>query len=430
MPLRRTAPLAARLQASFGLAAVLGLWVWLDGVRVWPHLFRSAGDFGYQYTAAAALLAGASPYSSPWYDYPPLPPLALVPFALLPLDAARIAWFFAGHACLLGAALLLVRPLGGHRAAAATVAGVWLLAGTVQENLALGQWNPVLLLLVVLALRWDGSRPARSAAVLGLAAALKIWPGLLLAADLSRRRGRALAAGLAAAAAGVVLPVLALALLTGPPYRPTHGTYWMGSPHPLNFSLPAAVLRASYGPADPVLHGVPLDWELGNNTSELRLAPGRRALSVAVSLAVLAGGLGVLALRALTPVPSPISPPSPGRGAPPPICNPRDGALLLAALVALALVAAPLAWYHYQLLQLPGFALLAAPRLRSRAVLPLLGLAALLAGLTRTQFYASLARALGAGELAALQTSGWIVPLLGLLLFGLLVRELGRPESG
>lgn len=426
---------------ALGVCAGLGVYVWLNGVLVWPFLFRSRGDFGYQYPAAKALLEGASPFGAPWYDYPPLAPLLLAPLALLPFEQARVVWFLLLQACLVGAALLLVRPLArvGHEqtgvpragAAALAVGGVWLLAGTLQENLALGQWNPVLLLLLALAWRLDAAYPGRSAAVLGVAAGIKIWPGLLLAASLLQQRWRALAQGLAAIAAALILPGLAIAALVPPPHLPVHGQFWMGSPAPLNLSLPAAVLRATYLDEEPGPAGLPHDWEVGNNTELLDLTPARRTLSVTVSLAVLATGLGILVWKSGWPR----RPPSTTEGLP-----------LLAALVALALLAAPLAWYHYQLLQLPGIAWLAAERIRLmapadpwkkaqvgerlRGFLPLLGLVALLTGLTRPYLWAPLARRLGAGEITALQVPGWGVPALGIVLFGLLVREIGRGGRG
>jgi Glycosyltransferase family 87 len=428
------------LVLALGVCAGLGLYVWLNGVLVWPFLSRSRGDFGYQYPAAKALLDSASPFGAPWYDYPPLAPVLLAPLALLPFEQARVTWFLLGQACLLGAALLLVRPLGravheqtpvpGARAAALAVGLVWLCAGTLQENLALGQWNPVLLLLLALAWRLEAANPGRAAAVLGVAAGIKIWPGLLLAASLLQQRWRAFAQGLAATAAALILPGLTIALTVPPPHLPVHGHFWMGSPAPLNLSLPAAVLRATYLDEEPGPTGIPHDWEIGDNTELLDLTPSRRTLSVAVSLAVLAAGLGVLVWKTGWPRR--------------PRCT-TDGLPLLAALVALALLAAPLAWYHYQLLQLPGIAWLATERLREtaeagprkkaqvgnrlRGVLPLLGLVGLLGlltGLTRPYIWAPLARRLGAGEITALQAPGWGVPALGIVLFALLVREIGR----
>jgi hypothetical protein len=58
------------------------------------------------------------------------------------LDGARVAWFLVSHACLLGAAACLWRPLGADLAALAILGALGSLGGTIQENLALGQRRP------------------------------------------------------------------------------------------------------------------------------------------------------------------------------------------------------------------------------------------------------------------------------------------------
>ncbi len=110
----------------------------------------------------------------------------------------------------------------------------------------------------------------------------------------------------------------------------------------------------------------------------------------------------------------------------------------MAAATSLALVASPISWYHYQLLQLPGIALLArrwAARPASRPwwLLRLLGLAALAFGLTWTQV---------AGVGRYVDRYGWtdtapawlwlassLVPVLAIVHFALQVREMRPPAS-
>ncbi|HSS78290.1 MAG TPA: hypothetical protein VLV54_16290, partial [Thermoanaerobaculia bacterium] len=105
----------------------------------------------------------------------------------------------------------------------------------------------------------------------------------------------------------------------------------------------------------------------------------------------------------------------------------------MAAATSLALVASPICWYHYQLLQLPGLALLARrwadrPAPRPWWLTRLLGLAALAAGLTWTQvtgigryidFYGWTDKAP-----AWLWLASSLVPALALVHFALQVREM------
>jgi hypothetical protein len=397
------------------VAVAAGVYLYRTGVVVWPYLFRTPGDFGYYLRAARAILDGATPFSR-GFDYPPLLPVLATPFALLALPVARVAWYLLSQACLIGAAACLVEPLGGDLPALAAVALVWAAGGTLAENLVLGQVSPLLLLLLALAWRWDAERPGRAAAMIGLAAGIKIWPGLLLAAYLGRDRRRALAVGLSTAALAVVLPWLLLAAATAPPHLPESGEYWMGTPAPLNLSLPAAALRGTYPPRKMGEDPIPADWLAGNDPAALHLTPWRRRLSVWVALLALAAGLFALALRTEQAGQHRLS------------LVPRtdDRLFTLAALTALATFASPISWYHYQLFALPGLALLAADALRRRAILPLLGAALLLAGLTHSDLIRRLA---GGPEERSILVVGIAVPLLAASLFAALVGRIGRERS-
>jgi alpha-1,2-mannosyltransferase len=377
-------------------------------------LDRYDADFRNYYAAAVHLLAGLSPYDVKGFDYPPLTALIVLPVAWLPYPQARVAWLLANWLCLAAAGFLMVRILGSDRASLLTVAACWALCGTVAENLVLGQVNPILLFLVVLAW-WDVSRGrgAVAAGAVGLATALKLWPGVLLIA-LAILHWRRAAAGLAAALALIALSWLPF-LAVPPPHSPARADYWVGTPALLNFSLPAVALRL----ADPPTPGqiLPLSWRNGNDPLAFKLPARQAVLSAGLAGLLLALGAAWLLWAARR---------SGGEGVQP----------AMAAAVSLALLASPICWYHYQLLQLPGLALLARrwagrPASRPWWLARLVGLAALAAGLTWTQV---------AGVGRYVDRFGWtdnapawlwlvssLVPVLALLHFVIQVREMREP---
>lgn len=361
----------------------LGVYLYRNGFVVWPFLFRSVGDFGNHHEAGQALLRGESPFAH-WLNYPPLHPFLMVPFSLLDYETARIAWFLFGHVCLLGSALMLWRPLGGDLAAFLAVGAVWAFGGAAQESLGLGQVTPLLLLLIVWAMRPTGSGTA-----LGLAAAIKFWPGVLLAGELLSRRWRAFWVGIVVAVLGVAVPQLLLMALTPPPWGPLNSRYWMGTPAPLNVSIPATALRLTYGLSDGE---IPQDWTAGNHTA-LQLPAWRWAVSAGTSAAVLAAGLLLVWLL--------------GRRS-----GPEARIPVLASLVALALLASPIAWYHYQMMQFPGLAWLTTDAFRRRVWSRLAGVTALEIVLTRSEI-----RDLLAGNP---MLPGVALIVAGMTLFGLL----------
>jgi hypothetical protein len=378
-------------------------------------LSRYGADFRNYYDAAARLLAGLSPYAVKGFDYPPLTALIALPVAWLPYPEARVVWLVANWLCLVAAGCLLVRVLGGDRPALLAVAACWALCGTVAENLVLGQVNLLLLLLVVLAW-WGVSRghSAVAAVAIGLATALKLWPAVLLIALVALYWRRA-AAGLLAALSLVALSWMPFLWLP-PPHSPARADYWLGTPALLNFSLPAVALRL----ADPPAPGQPLpaSWRNGNDPLTFELPARQGALSAGLAGMLLALGAAAL-LWAARPA---------GRGG-----GGELGALhAMAAAVSLALLASPIAWYHYQLLQLPGLALLAR-RWASRPA-RLLGLAALAAGLTWTQV-AGVGRYVDRygwtnGAPAWLWLASSLVPFLALVHFALQVREMRDQMRG
>jgi hypothetical protein len=189
--------------AVMAVAAILyaqdGIW------PVVPQLAERPSDFENYYLAARNLAAGESPFAVARYDYPPIIAFVLWPLAQLSYEAARWVWFLVSHGCILGAAVLSWKALGRDRLAAGVVALVWSCGGTLQENLALGQVNPVLLLLIAYALFGGvGGWPRGASWALGAAIAAKLWPAALLPALglAAGPRGDFCAGGLASGSSG------------------------------------------------------------------------------------------------------------------------------------------------------------------------------------------------------------------------------------
>lgn len=313
---------------------------------LWPasHLPRQTGDVALYLAAARSLEAGGSPFV-PGVDYPPLLSILMLPLAGLDQLTARWIWFAVGQAALLAAAWATWRAAGGGRTAALAVAATWSLGGMVAVNLAIGQATPLLLAAIAAALALLPRRPVAAAAWVAVAAALKLWPGLLLAAWLARPWRRGLAVGAVLFVLLTAGPVAWLAASGRAPALPQTSGYWAGTPAPGNVSLPAAVLRL----VDPPARGgeLPITWTSGYSTAAVPPAPWQRAVAVAAAaLLVLAAG-GALLAPALA-----------GGRAP--------GTLAVASLASLAVAASPIGWYHYQIAHFPAIALLLAAYLGER----------------------------------------------------------------
>ena len=318
----------------------------------WAFLFISAGwyaydtvidqlpngspsDFAIYRLAAVRIVHGQSPYTEPGYIYPPLLAYLLSPFACIDYLPGRWIWFGLSHAMILMAAYLIWRRLGGGLRSACIVAFVWGGGRAAGESLSLGQVNPALALLLAIAYMTPSTA---SGLAVGVAAAVKIIPGVTEISWLLARSWKPPAIGLAAAATLVLAPWLATAAFLRGPSGPPNGAFLVGSPAVLNWSLPAGVLRAM----DPQpLHGpVPRSWTNTFNLQDVRPSPAQRAAGLTVAALVFGGGLVGLVLFV--------------RGR----LSAAQLPLAMAALVTLTLVASPISWANYQTMQYPGIALL------------------------------------------------------------------------
>jgi hypothetical protein len=401
---------APRIEAGLTwalLAAVLAITGW-RAAAAWRALPSFGSDFTHALEAGREIAAGRSPYRVHDFDYPPLVGFVAAPLSgLAPLTARRI-WLSVNTVALMIAALACWRLAGRGVRGALVVLAVWCAAGTMPENLVLGQMNPVLLALLATAAAVAIERPAAAGGAIGLAAALKLWPGAV-APVLARGKSRSsITACATAVALGLVLPWAVAALLEGPD-TPTSRGYWAGTPAPLNDSLPAAVLRwtlyrpSSAGP-------LPEAWTLGNQPGAFELDRAGAGLSLAVAGAALLGGLALLLA---------------GRRNPSAEASPWA----IAAGLSLAILASPISWYHYQLLQIPGVTLLLASSTGSRARTVARWVAALtlLAAMTSAHRWAFGAYAARWGWTGArpvtLLLATTVVPLLGAVLSAWLIAE-------
>jgi hypothetical protein len=414
----RLRPATERLALWIVFAA---LWTWLEVVVPLRHLDQTAGDFRAYHQAARALAAGVSPYSEPGFIYPPLLPVLMLPLAPLSVGAARVIWFAASQAALLVSLWLTLRALGGGIAALAAVALVWTVGGTVPENLVLGQVNPFLLLALTLALRLLPGRPRAAAVVIGVAAALKVWPAALLVVFIWRRQWRPLLAGVAAIAVLIAVPAAITAALVDQPGALGERPLRVGSAAPLNVSLPALALRI----ADPPRGGeMPASWIAGTSPGGFEPWDRHGWIATAVSALVLIAGALALASGAT------IRSGHPGAAEETLARERRVCALELGAMTAVAILAAPVGWYHYQLCQFPAFAVIVERALAARrsraALLSLL----LLAVLTRAQAWGFGGYVDRWGWTAQAPAALWLatgaIPVIAALWAAYLVREARR----
>jgi hypothetical protein len=149
---------------------------------------------------------------------PPTSVLLALPLADLGHAGALLVWSLLSLAALGGSIALIVREL--RLAVSPGSLGIILLlvvvsgaVGPLHNQIKQGQWNLFLLLLITGA--WAASRngrPCLAGALLGLATAIKLFPGLLFLYFLLQRRWRTVCAGLAALALLTALTALTFGL--------------------------------------------------------------------------------------------------------------------------------------------------------------------------------------------------------------------------
>ncbi|WP_433390666.1 glycosyltransferase 87 family protein [Micromonospora sp. KLBMP9576] len=146
-----------------------------------------------------------------YFTYPPFSALLLRPFALLPLGATvTIFTVLTGLAVVVTTRWLLAPVIARHglpRVFTLTVAVLLVLAvESTRETITFGQINMLLVVLILADLLFAVSRASRWAGVgIGLATALKLFPGIFIVYLLVTRRWRAAAVASVTAAAATLL---------------------------------------------------------------------------------------------------------------------------------------------------------------------------------------------------------------------------------
>jgi hypothetical protein len=211
---------------------VLAIFSWLMIQRLAAMPNGTACDFVEEWTSSRNFLAGRSVYqplaeTMPLYfgpqahahvpvnGHPPAAVLAALPMGLLDFRVAWQAWNVVSLVALGCSLWLLMRPAGlGYSAwAAVPVATLLLASNPLAQQVLEGQLN--LLLLALLAGAWAADRaerPALAGALIGVATAIKLFPGLIIVYFLARGRWSAV---VAAGGAFVALAIAACGAFGG-----------------------------------------------------------------------------------------------------------------------------------------------------------------------------------------------------------------------
>jgi alpha-1,2-mannosyltransferase len=157
-----------------------------------------------------------------YFTYPPLSALLLRPFGALPLGATIAIFTVFTVAAIALTTWWLIKPVAERRDlplwyAAGLAIPLALLVEPSRETISFGQINMVLVVLILADLLFAVPRNSRWAGVgIGLATALKLFPGIFIVYLIVTRRWRAAAVS-AATAAGATL--LAAAIFPGDSWR-------------------------------------------------------------------------------------------------------------------------------------------------------------------------------------------------------------------
>jgi alpha-1,2-mannosyltransferase len=259
--------------------------------------------------------------------YPPFAGLVLAPLSILPIEVVRIVWFSGIFLALQGIVWLATGWVGLRRVwvrlgIGVTAAGAFLLFDPGWQELWSGQVNTFLALLILADLvRPDGARGR--GILVGIAAGIKLTPGLFILYFLLTRRLKEAWTALASFAATVAL---GFAVLPGPAWSYWTSHAWNADrmhPHP----------------------GIPYNQNLRGLFARLLHDPDVLLPWLAAAVVVLACGLAVcvgLHRRGFV----------------------REGAVLVGVV---ALLVSPVSWAYHWVWLVPVFVVLTAFAVRTRS---------------------------------------------------------------
>lgn len=244
------------------LAGLAALYLKVVSVTVPPHQ-----DFDAYVEAGRAVLRHQSVYGTFMqyssidaarrplaFIYPPIFAALTAPLARLPLGAAWWVWLLLMHAALAVSAFLVLRQLRASRSVVLCVVGVTLSFNPLWWDTITGQVNLLILLLVTAGIFGVIRGNPRASLLIGVAAALKLTPGLLLIWLLLEGRVRA---ALWMAAGFMAVTLLGSILFPADSWLYLHTVLPAlshGSTNPANQSL-AGVLGRLAGLASPGMAG-------------------------------------------------------------------------------------------------------------------------------------------------------------------------------
>ena len=210
--MKRPSPAAVGLLALVAMVGTLYAIAVLNAAPPHPDLdvyLRGARDLAEGRPLYDAFVnASGDPALRDAFIYPPLFALLMLPFLVVPAAIVPIVWLIATHAALSMTFVIVLRRFGASRLVMLVSLLITLAFYPLWAEASQAQANLPILLLVTLGILGVSDGKPKGGIWIGLAAALKLTPGLLLVWLLVERRFRAAAWVMAGFAAATALAAL------------------------------------------------------------------------------------------------------------------------------------------------------------------------------------------------------------------------------